>query len=285
MPAAVARTQSYRLSLMSMTLAASILFALLVTLALAHYVMSARFEAAAGRLSDRLTSGPQTGEADVPEAIRAFAQGNGGGENGPVRAAVLTQDAEIQRAPDGPFEALWATQTLGLGASGFVWLAETPDRMVPTIRVLDAFVGGAGMLRVRLFGSIPVASAGGADLDKGEAMRYLAELPWAPDAILGNPEIIWTELADGWIEAALTSPPAAVQFRLAYGDIVEMRAENRPAQTPDGRIEYREWQARFESYDMVGDRRIPTEAEIGYVIDGVYAPYFRAWITSYSLID
>ena len=52
--------------------------------------------------------------------------------------------------------------------------------------MIDAFVQGAGRLTVQLYGLITVANAAGAGIDRGEALRYLAELPWAPDAILGR---------------------------------------------------------------------------------------------------
>jgi hypothetical protein len=107
----------------------------------------------------------------------------------------------------------------------------------------------------------------GAVIDRAEAMRYLAEMPWAPDAVLGNPEVTWADLGEGRYEAALDTPSGrvAVTFTLdAAGDIAEMTAL-RPDAGPDGAEILREWRGRYWGYDRVGGRRIPVEAEVGYV--------------------
>jgi hypothetical protein len=111
------------------------------------------------------------------------------GRDGPLRAARLTQEAEFRRAPDAAWGPMPAVQHMGLGAAAFVWDARAPGPLVPSFTVIDAYVGGQGVLRANLFGAIPVANATGAVYDRAEAMRYLAELPWAPDAVLGNPEV------------------------------------------------------------------------------------------------
>lgn len=265
---------------------ALILLVLLAGLVVAHLVANARFAARARALAATLETGAPMSSADPPPAIRAFAERNGGGRGGPYRALRLTQEAQMQVAPGRGFSPAPATQTVGLGASGFVWTAESPGWPVPRARVIDAFVEGRGMFLVRILGSLPVVTATGPIYDRAEAMRYLAELPWAPDAILGNPEIRWTERPDGWIEAALDLPggAAAVRFRLDGGDIVEMHADGRPDLDANGTEISRIWQARFSDYQEIGGRRIPLSGEVGYVTGGVYEPYFRGRVTSYELL-
>lgn len=199
-----------------------------------------------------------------------------------VAAALFTREA------GAPFEPAPATQTYGLGAPNFVWFAETPLLPgLPKFRVIDAYVGGEGRLAARALGSIPVASASGAEINRAEAMRYLAELAWIPDAILGNPAIEWAEREDGWLEATLRLEPrdATVRFRLEDGVIAEMRADARPAETaPDGSQVLLDWRGLFTDYAEIGGRRIPTRGEVGYIRDGDYAPYWRGTITSYEIL-
>ena len=49
-------------------------------------------------------------------------------------------------------------------------------------------------LEARLFGSLRLARAAGPHVGKGELMRYLAELAWAPHAMLHNPQLSWREI-------------------------------------------------------------------------------------------
>lgn len=266
-----------------------IVLGVLVVALAAHFIAAARFMATARELAAQLVAGPPTVPAleRLPDALRAAVVAAGAGQGGAARAVRLTQDVELQRAPGQPFQPATASQTIGLGAPGFIWFAENPGIPVPMARVIDAYVGGEGRLSVRLVGSIPVGDARGPEIDRAEAMRYLAELPWAPDAILGNPEIVWIDLGDGWVEASLplAPRPATVRFRIEDGDIVEMLADDRPAeQDSNGTYVLRNWRALFSDYQVTGGRRIPMRGEVGYIRDGAYVPYFRGTVTSYEIL-
>jgi hypothetical protein len=181
---------------------------LLVIVVLSFVVAAQRFRAAADGLAAGVSAGPPMVEAELPEVIRERAVFNGAGQDGPLRAQRLTQEAEFRRGAEAEWGPMPAVQHIGLGAAAFVWDARAPGPLVPSFTVVDAYVGGQGSLRANLFGAIPVAYAQGPVYDRAEAMRYLAELPWAPDAVLGNPEILWTETAERHYEAALETPPA-----------------------------------------------------------------------------
>ncbi len=266
------------------TMITIVVLALGVVLLVWHVVAARRFRLHARAMANALRAGPQTGDADPPEQVRGFALRNGAGQGGRLRAVTIRQDGVFQVAPGKPFAPMPASQTIALGAPGFIWFATRSIGALPLFRVIDALIDGRGMLQARLFGSIPVANADGPVLTRSEAMRYLAELPWAPDAILGNPRIVWGQ-DDGWITAALplAPDPALVRFRLEDGDIVEMRATNRPAQARDGTVTLRDWQGYFSDYDWIGDRRIPLSAQVGYVTDGVFAPYWKGRVVSYQI--
>ena len=66
--------------------------------------------------------------------------------------------------------------------SEFEWRAFTGP--LGLITVVDALKNGEADLEVRLLRHVRIASVkGGASSAKGEIMRYLAEIAWAPDAI------------------------------------------------------------------------------------------------------
>lgn len=271
-----------------MRLVLSLLTGLVLAALALHFVAAALFAREARALADRVAAGPPAVARDLPEAVLSLARAQGATDEAPARAVRVTQEAQLQLSPGGPFEPAPATQTFGLGAPGFVWFAETPLLPgFPKFRVIDAYVAGEGRLAARALGSIPVATASGPEINRAEAMRYLAELPWIPDAVLGNPAIVWAMRGDGWIEASLPLEPrdAVVRFRLEGGVIAEMRAEARPAEiAPDGSQVLLDWRGLFTDYAEIGGRRIPTRGEVGYIRDGDYAPYWRGTITSYEIL-
>ena len=65
---------------------------------------------------------------------------------------------------DKPFFPVDAIQLFGTRDPGFVWEATATMAWVVPIRVVDAYAG-KGWLEVRIAGTIPVASATGADSD------------------------------------------------------------------------------------------------------------------------
>jgi len=248
---------------------------------------AARFNSVLHGLANRLAAAepPQDVSASLPPLVREFALRGDAVPGDLARQIAFTQEAEMELQRGRPWRLLRAGQTMAVGAPGFVWLAVQPMGPVPKFRVVDAFTRGAGRLKVALFGLIPVVDAQGAEIDRSEAMRYLAELPWAPDAILGNPHLRWSMLGDDWAEVAMgpEDDPVVVRFRFdPQGDIVEMTAKGRPARDAAGKLMRLDWQGYFRDYRMIGPRRIPAEGEVGYVENGAFKPYFQARILSYE---
>ncbi|WP_306006069.1 DUF6544 family protein [Aquicoccus porphyridii] len=256
----------------------------LVALGALHLWAARRFRREAAALVGRVVAGPAPDgiRDDLPQAVAALGlRGTGG--NPPLAPALhLTQAAEMTLAPGKGWQPITARQVIGVATPGFVWEAWQMRGPLVSLRVIDSYVEGHGLLAARLMGSVPVARVQGGEMDRGEAMRYLAELPWAPDAILANRAVLWRVLEDGRIEARLAMTPrdAVVCFTLdADGDIVEMNARDRPATGQDGHSTLRDWRGRFHDYGMIGGRRVPLRGEVGYVEGEGFAPYWRGRIT------
>ena len=187
--------------------------------------------------------------------------------------------------PNKPWQPLNCEQVISVKTPGFVWYADQPRGAMSIVRVIDAFVEGSGFLQARLFGSIPVARFSGPEADRSELMRYLAELAWAPDAALYNTAIRWRALDDDVVELEADSNGGVARVRLYVndlGDIVEMRADERGS-TENGVVVPRPWRGVFSEHREMGGRRIPTAAEVGYVYDDGYKPYWRGRIIEYRI--
>jgi hypothetical protein len=95
--------------------------------------------------------------------------------------------------------------------------------------ILDCYVDGEGLLEARLLGSLPLARLTGPEVSKGELMRYLAELIWAPHAMQHNPLLSWREIDASTVEvsAAIENDPARVRLIFQNGDIARIEADDR----------------------------------------------------------
>ena len=245
------------------------------------------FARRAGQIAGRLhaSARPVDVSARLPRKVRDFALRADASPGDLASCVQFTQSAEMQLKPGQPWQPLEATQTVAIGTPAFLWQAQQSLGPLPKLQVIDAYIGGQGSLRVRLLGLLGVVNATGPDIDRAEALRYLAELPWAPDAILGNPEIAWHMPDDSHAEAALDvgGNRAVVRFRFdAAGDIIEVYAPTRPTTDDQGNPATCPWQGYFRDYRMIGPRRVPAEAEAGYIRPEGYRAYFQGRITGYA---
>ena len=192
---------------------------------------------------------------DLPDVVRAFAERGLAGEP-PGLLVRPRQNVEMVPKPGAGWQPMRARQVIGIDTAGFVWVAEMTVGPIALVKAIDAFGEGRGMLDIRVLGAWRMGVSQGPDADRAEAARYLAELPWSPDAILLNRDLIWSETADG-VEVALDT--AGGEARVAFyfdaaGDIVRITAKDRAATQPDGSVRLLDWAGHFSDYGMVGGR-------------------------------
>ena len=171
-----------------------------------------------------------------------------------------------------------ATQELAVEEVAFSWRA----RFGPLLRVVDRFEAGAGLLEARLLGLVPVMRASGPEVDAGEAMRYLAELPWVPHALVANRQLDWREIDERTVEVGTRVGAATAAVRLELdeaGDIVGASTDARP-RMEKGRAVPTPWTGRFEAYATLGGIRVPTHGAVHWELpDGPFT-YWEAEITA-----
>jgi len=92
----------------------------------------------------------------------------------------LRQTGEMRSAPEARWRPFTAEQVISIHRPGFAWLARMQAMPLLSAHVLDCYVDGEGLLEARLCGSLRLAQAAGREVSRGELMRYLAELTWAP---------------------------------------------------------------------------------------------------------
>jgi len=243
-----------------------------------HRMLSRQFARRVAAVEAGLVDAPPPVQSvpDLPPLVEAFARrGLAGGQL--ARGIALTQSAEMRLSRGAKWQAVPARQVISTGAPGFLWLAEMRVGPVRLVRVIDFFSRGSGRLEVRALSAFRMGLAVGPEADIGEAMRYLAELPWAPDAILGNPALRWRQLAPDRVEVATDTNAGEARVTLIFdatGDITSMEAHGRPAAEGKGFVP-RDWVGEFFDYGMLGPRRVPRSGEVGWVYDDGYETYFR----------
>ncbi|MEO6004692.1 MAG: DUF6544 family protein [Opitutus sp.] len=224
-----------------------------------------------------MTTGPRT---DLPPEVRALAARMGVRSAGGSSFAIFEQTGQMWPAPGGKPMNFTARQTVRVDGPEFLWRATTA--LPVGMMIADYLIAGTGGLEVRLLGAFPVAHmVGGDDAAQGEALRYLAELTWNPDAILANRALDWTVVDPKTIKVAMGVGAARGEVTLeldGHGLVVGISAASRIYAEKKGPATRRPWRGRFWDYQSIGGRFIPRQGEVAWVLETGEFIYWRGRI-------
>ncbi|MFC7019103.1 MULTISPECIES: DUF6544 family protein [Haloarcula] len=176
---------------------------------------------------------------------------------------------------DASWRPLAATQHYTSAPPGFVWDATIDLAPLLPVRVVDAYVDGAGVLEARVLSALRVARAGPSpEMDAGELLRYLAEAVWFPTALLPGSGVEWEAVSDSAARARLEllETTATAVFHFDDDGLVERVTGHRYRQAAD---EYAPWTGRFEAYRDRNGRLVPTRASVEWDLPDGPVPYWR----------
>jgi hypothetical protein len=199
----------------------------------------------------------------------------------PIVAAVnLTQQGLFNmsetKAKWSPFTA---TQFVTIQQPGFDWDARI--QMAPSVSafVHDAYMLGEGSLHASLLGLFTVADVRGTPAAaQGELLRFFAEMPWYPTALLPSQGVGWEAIDNTSARATMTDGATTVSlvFRFnAEGTIETMRAEARYRD----KLTTMPWSGRFWNYSVCNEMLIPLEGEVGWEYPDGIRLYYKGKVT------
>jgi hypothetical protein len=153
---------------------------------------------------------------------------------------------------------------------GFLWDAQVD--MFPGVpaHVEDSYIAGKGRLKAKLFGLLTVAdSHGDGEIARGEFMRYFAESPWYPTALLPSQGVRWEAVDDASANATIVDGPITLTLLFRFNDaglIASVRAEARGAGAgKDGAMFMLPWDCGLSGYQTQDGMLIPMVGEAAWV--------------------
>jgi hypothetical protein len=185
--------------------------------------------------------------------------------------------------PNAQWRVFTAEQVISVHRPGFAWLARMQAMPLLSAHILDCYVDGESLLEARFCGSLPLVRAAGQEISRGELMRYLAELIWAPHAMQRNPQLSWREIDASAVEVSAASQGGPARVRLIFedGDIVRIEADDRP-RTAGRRIQPTRWKGSCGDYREMEGFRIPTRAAVSWLLGDNPFEYWRGKVTAYG---
>jgi hypothetical protein len=191
----------------------------------------------------------------------------------------LTQTGRMKPSSSARWMSFSAKQTIATRECAFEWRARAGPLGI--VSVCDALKDGEGRLDVLALGIVPIARAEHSSaLMRGELMRYLAELAWAPDAILLNTELRWREDGPDKLAVSAGAGETTAEVILSLdgeGRIVGAFAPDRP-RSAGAPFLPTPWRGSFSDYRHHNGMWLPFAGEVGWEIDGVKEIYWQGRI-------
>jgi hypothetical protein len=168
---------------------------------------------------------------------------------------------------------------------GFVWDARIAMLPGLTVRVVDSYVVGNGLLRATIQGLFTMADIrGGGDIARGEFMRYFAEAVWYPTALLPSQGVRWEAVDDRSANATMVDGAFSLTLLFRFDDaglIESFRAEARGGMVGKVMVQA-PWEGRFSNYQTRDGMSVPFAGEVAWMRPEGRKTYFKGAVTQLS---
>jgi hypothetical protein len=161
---------------------------------------------------------------------------------------------------------------------GFMWDARISMLPGMKVHVLDACIAGKGLLRAAMLGLFTVADmSGGGEMARGEFMRFFAETPWYPTALLPSQGVQWAAVDATSAKATIVDGSVTLTLLFHFNDaglIDSVRAEARGGMVGKEML-MRPWECGLSDYQQQDGMLIPMSGEAAWIRPDGRKTYFH----------
>jgi hypothetical protein len=167
---------------------------------------------------------------------------------------------------------------------GFLWDAQISMLPGLTVRVVDSYIAGKGLLHAAILGLFTMADLSGrGEIARGEFMRFFAEAAWYPTALLPSQGVRWEALDDRSANATIVDGPLTLTllFRFNNANLIDsFRAEARGGARAGKDMVMLPWEGSLSGYQARDGMTVPFTGEVAWMRPEGRKPYFAGTVTS-----
>ncbi|MFC0876645.1 DUF6920 family protein [Saccharicrinis sp. FJH2] len=176
-----------------------------------------------------------------------------------LSSARLIHDGEFRVNPNQKWSKIKGEEYFTIEPPGFVWRGK-----VPFMSATDLFINKQGNLQIRLFQTIRIINKKDEKINQGELLRWLAEAPWYPTALLPSKNLSWEKVNDSECKIIFTSEGIDVDARVhinSKGEITKLQAKRFNNDTLNN------WTGVYKNYQKVNGMLIPISCEVSWNLE------------------
>ena len=201
-----------------------------------------------------------------------------------IAAATFELAGTINMSTTGEnWKPFTSTQRAVTHRPGFLWNGRVA--MLPGLaaHVHDSYIAGVGTLHAAMLGLFTVAEVqGGGEIARGELMRYFAEMPWYPTALLPSQGVRWEAVDDRSAKGTLADGQISLTLLFSFDDaglITSVHADARGSGVGKDMVML-PWDCNVSNYHLRDGMMVPTRGEAAWMRPEGRKPYFVGDLTS-----
>ena len=167
--------------------------------------------------------------------------------------------------------------------AGFMWDAQISMLPGMKVRVVDSYIAGKGLVQAAMLGLFTVADVGGGgEMARGEFMRFFAETPWYPTALLPSQGVQWAAVDGTSAKASINDGSVTLTLLFHFNDaglIDSVRAEARGGMVGKEMV-MRPWECGLSNYQVRNGMCVPISGEAAWVRPDGRKTYFIGSVKS-----
>lgn len=197
-----------------------------------------------------------------------------------IAAATIEMNGTVNMSASGEqWKPFSSRQRVVTRRPGFLWDAQVEMFPGVPVHVEDSYVDGKGRLNAKVLGWMAVAdSHRDGEIARSEFMRYFAESPWYPTALLPSQGVRWTAVDDASAGATIVDGPITLTLLFRFNDaglIASVRADARSAGAgKDGVMVMLPWDCGLSDYRPQDAMLVPMAGEAAWMRAEGRKPYF-----------
>ena len=198
-----------------------------------------------------------------------------------IKFARLKQTGQFRMKEDQPWTPIKAEQYFLTQEPAFLWKATFSMAPLLWIDGRDMYYQGKGNMLIKVLSTVTVANAIGKEMDVSTLIRFLAEAPWLPTALLPGDYIEWQELDTNSARAIIKDKGCAASGVFTFneeGEIIKFVSNDRYMES-EGKYLKEKWTGYFGKYREIDGMKIPTEGEVEWNLPDKDLPYAKLKIT------
>lgn len=149
---------------------------------------------------------------------------------------------------------------------GFIWIGKISLLPLVWIAGIDKYLEEKGTFQIKIMSILTIADASrGKELDESELMRWLAEAPLFPTALLPSSYLHWEPVNSDSAKAIIDYAGANVDVLFHFnkkGEIVQMNADRYRA--VDNSFVNENWVAHYSEYAHAKNMMVPWDIEVSW---------------------